>query len=96
MSVKIGNNILFGPNVQIHTATHSMDHRDRKEWLKSAKPLTIGDDCWFGSGVIICLGVTIGSRTVIGAGSVITKDIESDVFTAEYLCMKKIILEIFI
>ena len=92
MPVKIGSNVLFGPNVQIYTATHPMDYIERKKWLESAKPITIGDDCWIGGNSVICPGVTIGSRTVIGAGSVITKNIPSDVFAAGNPC--KIIRQI--
>ncbi len=86
MPVKIGNNVLFGPNVQIYTATHPMNHIERKKWLESAKPITIGDDCWIGGNVVICPGITIGPRTVIGAGSVVTKNIQSDVFAAGNPC----------
>jgi maltose O-acetyltransferase len=73
--VRIGSNVLFGPNVQIYSATHPTDHKIRREWLELGAPITIGDDCWIGGGSIICPGVTIGDRCVIGAGSVVTKDI---------------------
>lgn len=75
--VKIGNNVFFGPLVQIYTATHPLDHEIRKT-LESGSPITIGNDCWIGGGAIILPGVTIGDRCVIGAGSVVTKDIPSD------------------
>lgn len=84
--VTIGNNVLFGPNVQIYTATHPMDYKIRAEWLESGKPITIGSDIWFGGGVIICPGVTIGDRSVIGAGSVVTRNIPSDTFAAGSPC----------
>jgi maltose O-acetyltransferase len=76
--VTIGSNVLFGPNVQIYTATHPVDAEERRQWLEFAKPITIGDDCWIGGGAIICPGVTIGDRCVIGAGAVVTKDIPDD------------------
>lgn len=84
--VKIGNRTMFGPNVQIYTATHPIDHRERASGLEYAKPITIGEDVWVGGGAIICPGVAIGDRTVLGAGSVVTKDIPSDVFAAGNPC----------
>ena len=75
--VKIGSNVLFGPGVHIYTATHPLNKWERRNF-ESAKPVTIGDDCWIGGQVVICPGVTIGSGSVIGAGSVVTKDIPED------------------
>ena len=86
MSVSIGSNVLFGPSVQIYTAMHPMDWKERASGLEFAKPVTIGSDVWIGGGAIICPGVTIGSRSVIGAGSVVTKDIPDDVFAAGNPC----------
>jgi len=80
--VTIGSNVLFGPSVQIYTATHPISAVERRKWLESAKPITIGSDVWVGGGAIICPGVTIGDRSVIGAGSVVTSDIPSDVIAA--------------
>jgi maltose O-acetyltransferase len=82
MPVTIGSNVLFGPSVQIYTATHPINAAERRKWLESAKPIIIGSDVWVGGGAIICPGVTIGDRSVIGAGSVVTRDIPSDVFAA--------------
>ncbi len=82
MPVTIGNNVLFGPAVQIYTATHPISAVERRKWLEFAKPITIGSDVWVGGGAIICPGVTIGDRSVIGAGSVVTRDIPADVFAA--------------
>lgn len=76
--VPIGNNVLFAPSVQIYTATHPLSAAERRKWLESAKPITIGSDVWVGGGAIICPGVTIGARSVVGAGSVVTRDIPSD------------------
>ena len=86
MRVTIGSNVLFGPSVQIYTATHPVSAIERRKWLESAKPITIGSDVWVGGGAIICPGVTVGDRTVIGAGSVVTRDIPSDVFAAGNPC----------
>lgn len=84
--VTIGSRTLFGPNVQIYTATHPIDFRERATGLEYAKPITIGEDVWVGGSTVICPGVTIGARTVIGAGSVVTKDIPDDVFAAGNPC----------
>jgi maltose O-acetyltransferase len=86
MQVYIGNRTMAGPNVQIYTATHPMDFKERASGREYAKPVHIGEDVWIGGGVIICPGVNIGDRTVIGAGSVVTRDIPSDVFAAGNPC----------
>ncbi len=86
MKVVIGSNVLFGPAVQIYTALHPLDWEKRSGGLEFAKTVTIGSDNWIGGGVIICAGVTIGDRCVIGAGSVVTRDIPSDIFAAGNPC----------
>jgi maltose O-acetyltransferase len=82
MQVTIGSNVLFGPSVQIYTATHPISAAERRKWLEFSKPITIGSDVWVGGGAIICPGVTVGDRSIIGAGSVVTRDISTDVFAA--------------
>lgn len=77
--VSIGDNVLFGPAVQIYTPLHPMEAAQRRSGLEYARPVTIGDDVWVGGGAIICAGVSIGPRSVIGAGSVIVKDVPADV-----------------
>ena len=84
--VTIGSRTLFGPNVQVYTATHPLNHIERASGLEYAKPITIGEDVWVGGSAVICPGVTIGDRSVIGAGSVVTKDIPADVFAAGNPC----------
>jgi maltose O-acetyltransferase len=84
--VTIGSRTLFGPNVQVYTATHPMNHKERAAGLEYAKPISIGEDVWIGGSVVICPGVTIGDRSVIGAGSVVTKEIPADVFAAGNPC----------
>ncbi|MCE9683699.1 sugar O-acetyltransferase [Halomonas alkalisoli] len=84
--VTIGNHVLFGPGVQVYTATHPLDAEQRRSGLEAAKPITIGDDVWIGGGAILSPGVTIGARSVIGAGSVVTKDIPADVFAGGNPC----------
>ena len=83
--VAVGDFTLFGPAVQIYTATHPMDPELRRK-QEFGKPVTIGADVWVGGGAIICPGVSIGDRTVIGAGSVVTRDIPSGVFAAGNPC----------
>ena len=84
--VKIGSRTMFGPNVQVYTATHPINYKERAAGLEYAKPIVIGEDVWIGGSAVICPGVTIGDRTVIGAGSVVTKDIPADVFAAGNPC----------
>lgn len=85
-SVTVGDNVLFGPGVQLYTATHPLDAETRRSGLEAGRPIAIGDDCWIGGGAIINPGVSIGSRSVIGAGSVVTSDIPTDVFAAGNPC----------
>ena len=84
--VTIGDNVLFGPAVQIYTATHPLSAAERRTGLESAKPIIIGSDVWVGGGTVICPGVTIGDRSVIGAGSVVTRSIPPDVVAAGNPC----------
>ena len=73
--ITIGAHTLIGPNVQIYTPHHPVDYITRREPKEYAYPVTIGEDCWIGGGAILCPGVKIGHRCIIGAGSVVTKDI---------------------
>lgn len=83
--VSIGDYSIFAPAVQIYTATHPLDAELRRT-REYGKPVVIGSDVWVGGGAIILPGVTIGSRTVIGAGSVVTRDIPDDVVAAGNPC----------
>ena len=83
--VRIGDYTFFGPAVQIYAASHPMSFQLRRTH-ESGRPIQIGCDVWVGGGAIICPGVTIGSKTVIGAGSVVTKDIPAGVFAAGNPC----------
>lgn len=76
--VEIGNNVFIGPNVGIYTAEHSLDPFKRAEGIETARPVRIGDNVWIGGHVCILAGVTIGARSVIGAGSTVTRDIPED------------------
>jgi maltose O-acetyltransferase len=84
--VTVGDRTMFGPAVQVLTPMHPMDAAERARGLEYAKPISIGADVWVGGGAIICPGVTIGDRSVIGAGSVVTRDIPSGVFAAGNPC----------
>jgi maltose O-acetyltransferase len=84
--VTIGSDTMFGPAVQIYTATHPLEAEVRRAGLEAGKPIVIGPDVWVGGGAIILPGVTIGARSVIGAGSVVTKDVPPDVFAAGNPC----------
>ena len=76
--VSFGDNVFIGPNCGFYAATHPIDKDVRKE-LEYSKPIKVGNDVWIGGGVTVLPGVTIGDNVVIGAGSVVTKDIPSNV-----------------
>lgn len=78
-TITIGEDCQIGPNVQLLTPTHPIDPRPRRDKLEAAEPITIEDNVWLGGGVIVCPGVTIGENSVIGAGSVVTKNIPANV-----------------
>ncbi|HVX10793.1 MAG TPA: sugar O-acetyltransferase [Pirellulales bacterium] len=83
--IKVGDFTLFGPAVQVYTATHPMNAELRRR-QEFGKPVEIGADVWIGGGAIVCPGVKIGSKSVIGAGSVVTRDIPAAVFAAGNPC----------
>ena len=83
--IVIGDYTLFGPAVQIYTATHPMSAELRRK-QEFAIPIEIGSDVWVGGGAVICPGVKIGSKAVIGAGSVVTRDIPDRAFAAGNPC----------
>ena len=83
--VRIGDFTLFGPSVQILTPMHPLDAELRRK-SEYGKPIEIGSDVWVGGGAIICPGVRIGSRSVIGAGSVVTRDVPDDVLAVGNPC----------
>jgi len=83
--VRIGSYSLFGPAVQIYTPMHPLDAGLRRT-QEFGKPVEIGSDVWVGGGAIILPGVRVGSRSVIGAGSVVTRDVPEGVFAAGSPC----------
>ncbi|QBS44256.1 sugar O-acetyltransferase [Nocardia sp. CS682] len=81
--IVIGDDVSIGPRCQLLTALHPMaDHELRRQRWETAAPIRIGDNVWFGGGVIVCPGVTVGDDTVVGAGSVVTRDLPPRVFAA--------------
>ena len=76
--IEIGDHVLLGPAVHLYTATHPLDAADRRKGLELAKPIAVGDDAWLGGGAIVLPGVTIGARAVVGAGSIVTRDVPAD------------------
>lgn len=85
--VTIGDLVLFGPRVTIATASHPVDFRQRTaDMFEYAQPVTIGEGAWLGAHVVVGPGVTIGARAVIGAGSIVTRDIPSDVVAVGNPC----------
>lgn len=78
MPIRIGANVLFGPNVQIYTATHPVDAAERRKGPELARPISIGNDCWIGGSAVISPGVTIDDRCIVGADAVVTKDVPPD------------------
>ncbi|WP_433122622.1 sugar O-acetyltransferase [Arthrobacter koreensis] len=78
-AITIGDDVQIGPNVQLLTPTHPLEAEARRDKLEAAKPITIGNDVWLGGGVIVLPGVNIGENTVVGAGSVVTRDLPANV-----------------
>lgn len=84
--VNIGSNVFFGPRAGLYTTNHALDSAERSKNICVSKPINIGDRVWFGASVTVLPGVTIGSDTVIGAGSVVTHDIPSGVVAVGNPC----------
>ena len=73
--IEIGHDVQIGPAVQLYTAQHPLDPVVRRSGLESAKPIRIGNDVWIGGGAVVLPGVTIGARSVVGAGAVVVRDV---------------------
>ena len=84
--IYVGDNTMFGPNVTLATAGHPILPELREMQYQYNIPIVIGKNCWLGSGVVVLPGVTIGDNTVIGAGSIVTKDIPSNVVAVGNPC----------
>lgn len=84
--VTFGDNVFVAPNCGFYTAGHPLDTKKRNKGLEYAYPITVGNNVWIGGGTQIMPGVTIGDNSVIGAGSIVTKDIPSDVIAVGNPC----------
>ena len=84
--IYVGDYTMFGPNVTVATAGHPICPELRDKGLQYNMPVRIGKNCWLGAGVIVLPGVTIGDNVVIGAGSVVTKDVPSNVVAVGNPC----------
>jgi len=87
--VTFGNNVFIGPNCGFYTAGHPLDSKIRNNGLEFARPINIGNDVWIGGNVCVMPGVTIGNNVVIGAGSVVTKNIPDNVVAVGNPCKVK-------
>jgi maltose O-acetyltransferase len=86
-AITLGDNVSIGPRAQLVTALHPVDDRAaRRAGWESAAPIVIGDNVWLAAGVIVCPGVTIGDDTVIGAGSVVMRDVPARVLAVGNPC----------
>lgn len=93
--VVIGDHVMFAPNVSLFTAGHPAHHLPRNTGVEYALPITIGDNVWLGGNVVVNPGVSIGACTVVGSGSVVTKDLPPGVVAAGNPCrvLRKILPE---
>lgn len=80
--ITIGNYCKIGPRCQLVTPQHPIDYEERMQPVETCLPITIGDNCWLGAGVIVCPGVTIGPRSIVAAGSVVIRDVPADSLVA--------------
>ena len=78
-AIEIGDDVQIASGVLLLTATHPLDASERTAGWECALPITIGSEVWLGGGVIVCPGVSVGARTVVGAGAVVTRDLPADV-----------------
>lgn len=85
-TIFIGKEVQVAPGVHIYTATHPLDAATRRSGLEAAHAVVIGNGVWLGGGAIVCPGVTIGENTVVGAGSVVTRDLPANVLAAGNPC----------
>lgn len=85
-TITIGEDVQIAPAVQIYTPDHPLDAETRRSGLESARPVVIGDNVWLGGGAVVCPGVTIGKDTVVGAGSVVVRDLPPGVVAVGNPC----------
>ena len=85
-TIRFGSDVLVGPGCTFVTVNHAIEPERRLAGVMQCKPITVGDNVWFGAEVTVCPGVTIGDNCVIGAGSVVTKDIPANTVAAGNPC----------
>ncbi len=85
-AVEFGDNVFIGPNCSFYTAGHPLDTKQRNEGLEYAHPIKVGDNVWLGGNVVVLPGISIGNNSVIGAGSVVTKNIPDNVVAVGNPC----------
>ena len=84
--IYVGDHCMFGPNVVIATGGHPLEPGLRRQGLQFNRPVRIGRNCWIGAGALILPGVTLGDNVVVGAGSVVTRDLPSNVLAVGNPC----------
>lgn len=84
--ITFGNNVFIGPDCGFYTALHPISYKLRNQLYERALPISVGDNVWFGGGCRVLPGVTVGSNAVIGAGSVVTRDIPDNCVAAGNPC----------
>ncbi len=84
--IYVGSHTMFGPNVVLATAGHPLMPQLRVHGIQYNLPIHIGCNCWFGAGAIVMPGITIGDNTIVGAGSIVTKDLPSNVIAVGNPC----------
>lgn len=84
--ITFGDNVFIGPNCSFNAAIHPLDSAERIRWTESARPITVGNNVWFGASVTVLPGVTIGDNAVIGAGSLVTRDIPANTLAYGHPC----------
>lgn len=84
--VIFGDNVFIAPNCSFYTAGHPLEYEQRNKGLEYAKPIKVGNNVWIGGNVVVLPGVTIGDNVVIGAGSIVTKNIPSNVVAVGNPC----------
>ena len=80
--IEIGDNTLIGPDCHILTSQHPIDYMERRQPVENSYRIRLGNDCWLGANVTVCPGVTIGDRVIVAAGSVVIRDVPSDMMVA--------------
>lgn len=90
--ITFGENVFIGPSCGFYTANHPFDFESRNQGLEKAQPIVVGDNVWFGGNVVVLPGVSIGAGSVIGSGSVVTKDVPAGVIAVGSPC--KVLREI--